>query len=156
MTAEEFSRFRRDAVHALTCLNDFCGQRFRISSWQRYDYDLDRGTLTFSQDGIPRVIASILVAGTTSTSAGTWLWSWANGYIPESVSEPMKKVRDFGIAENISELAEGYVPDDESVGWDLTAVAAQIMEAKGAYRCPGKNGFTYLIITDIAFAELPN
>jgi hypothetical protein len=154
MTAEEFSQFKHESVHELTRLNDSCARIFKISSWQRYDYDLDRGTLTFSQDGLPRVIASILVAGTTSLSGGTWLWSWSNGYLPENVSEPLKKVRDFGISEKISELAEPYVPDEEHVGWELTAVASRIMGAKGAYRCPDDNGFIYLILTDLAFAEL--
>lgn len=154
MTAEEFSQFKHASVHELTRLNDSCARIFKISSWQSYDYDLDRGTLTFSQDGIPKVIASILVAGTTSQSGGTWLWSWGNGYLPENVSEPLKKVRDFGISERISELAEPYVPDDENIGWELTAVASRIMGARGAYRCPGNNGFVYLILTDLAFADL--
>jgi hypothetical protein len=123
--------------------------------WPRYDYDLDRGTLTFSQDGVAKVVASILVVGTTSQSAGTWLWSWASGNLPESVSEPVKNVRNFGVAEKIKELAEPYVPDDEYLGWALTAVAAKIMDAMGAYRCPGKDGYIYVIFTDIAFADLP-
>lgn len=155
MTAEEFSQFRHESIHALTRLNEANEKGFRIGSWSRYDYDLDRGTLTFSQDGIAKVVASILVAGTTSQSAGTWLWSWANGYLPESVSEPVKKVRDFGISEVITELAEPYVQDDEDLGWALTAIAAKIMDAKGAYRCPGNNGYVYVIFTDIAFADLP-
>lgn len=141
-------------MHALERLNDQCRATFKISSWERYDYDLDRGTLTFSQDGVPRVVASILVVGTTSGSAGNWLWSWANGYIPEQVSEPVKKVRDFGIAENIMELADSYVPDDEHIGWELTAMAARIMNAKGAYRCPRNNGFIYLMMMDLGFAEV--
>ena len=154
MTAEEFSQFKNESVLDLTRLNDSLARIFKISTWQRYDYDLDQGTLTFSQDRIPRVVASVLVAGTTSLSGGTWLWSWGNGYLPESVSEPLKKVRDFGINENISELIEPYLPDNEDVGWEMTAVASRIMGSKGAYRCPGENGFVYLILTDIAFAEL--
>jgi uncharacterized protein DUF6882 len=154
MTAEEFSQFKHDSVHELMRLNESCARIFKISSWPRYDYDLDRGTLTFSQEGTPRVVASVLVAGTTSVSGGTWLWSWANAHIPINVSEPLKKVRDFGISEDISELKEAYAPDDEHVGWEMAALASKIMGAKGAYRCPGENGFVYLILTDIAFAEV--
>jgi len=155
MTAKEFSQFRHESIHALTRLNEANEKEFRIGSWSRYDYDLDRGTLTFSQDGIAKVVASILVAGTTSQSSGTWLWSWANGYLSESVSEPLNKVRDFGVSEKIAELAEPYALDDEDLGWAMTAIAARIMHAKGAYRCPGNNGYTYLIFRDIAFADLP-
>ncbi len=151
MTAEQFSQFKDEALKDLTLMNESCRATFRLTSWQRYDYDLESGTLIFSEDAVPRVIASILVAGSTSKSPGTWLWSWANGFIPDNVSEPVKKVRDFGIAENLLELQEPYLPDDEEVGWAMTAVAVRIMGAKGAYRSPGENGFLYLILNDIAF-----
>jgi hypothetical protein len=62
-------------------------------------------------------------------------------------------VRDFGTAESIQQLTEAYLPDDEHLGWEMTAVAARILQAKGAYRCPGDGGFVYLIYTDIAIAE---
>jgi hypothetical protein len=155
LTAEEFSQFRHESIHALKRLNEANEQGFRISSWSRYDYDLDRGTLTFSQEDVVRVVASILVVGTTSQSAGTWLWSWANAHLPESVSEPVKKVRDFGISEDVAELADRYLQDDEYVGWAMTAIAARILDAMGAYRCPGTNGYIYMLLTDIAFADLP-
>ncbi|MGB9199034.1 MAG: DUF6882 domain-containing protein [Terriglobales bacterium] len=156
MTTEEFSQFRHEAIHALKRLNEANEKEFRIGSWSRYDYDLDRGTLTFSQEGLAKVVASILVVGTTSQSAGNWLWSWANGNLPDTISEPVKNVRDFGTAENVAELVEPYLPDDEYVGWAMTAIAAKILDAKGAYRCPGTNGYIYMLLTDIAFADLPS
>ncbi|HLW84902.1 MAG TPA: hypothetical protein VKR60_06760 [Candidatus Sulfotelmatobacter sp.] len=155
MDAVEFNKFRHECVHALMQLNESCKNTFKITSWERYDYDLDRGTLVFSHDGIPRVLASVLVTGTTSKSAGTWLWSWANGSMPEQVSDPVKQVRDFGVSERISELTQAYLPDDEYVGWAMTAVAARIMDAKGAYRCPTNDGFIYMIYNDISFADVP-
>jgi hypothetical protein len=35
----------------------------------------------------------------------------------------------------------------------MTAVAARILGSKGAYRCPGDNGFIYLVYVDLSFAE---
>jgi len=61
-------------------------------------------------------------------------------------------VRAFGEAENISELTNAELPDDEYLGWGLTAVAAKLLGAKGAYRCPGKNGFVYVVYSSIRFA----
>ncbi len=103
MNAEQFSDFRHAAVHDLMGLNKKCDEDFHINSWPRWDYDLERGTLTFSQDKMPKVIASIQVVGTTSTTEGTWLWGWAN--------------------------------------------------EKGAYRCPGHDGFVYLLFSSIRFAS---
>jgi len=86
--------------------------------------------------------------------AGTWLWSWANDCFPENVVAPVRKVKEFGIAEKLRELTEDSSPDDEYLGWAMTAIAARILEAKGAYRCPrDAGGYTYLLYTDLAFAD---
>jgi hypothetical protein len=50
MKAEEFKEFRHNAVHELMRLNESCEHEFQISTWPRWDYDLDAGTLTFSQN----------------------------------------------------------------------------------------------------------
>ena len=152
MEAEQFSVFRHDAVHELMRLNELCEKEFHISSWPRWDYDLERGTLTFSENGVPKVLASIHVVGTTSVSVGTWMWSWANESLPPSVTKEVANVREFGQAESIPELTEAERPDDEYLGWEMTAVAAKLLGAKGAYRCPGDNGFVYVVYSSIGFA----
>jgi len=35
----------------------------------------------------------------------------------------------------------------------MTAVAAKLLGAKGAYRCPGENGFVYVVYSSIGFAD---
>jgi hypothetical protein len=152
--AEQFSKFRHDAVHALMRLNEAIAQQFRLSSWPRYDYELKAGTLTFSKDGIPGVIASIQVVGTTSKAEGTWLWSWANASLPNTSTDQMETVRAFGEGENLSLLKNPYAEDDEYLGWAMTAIAAKILDAKGGYRCPSGDGFIYFVYTDLAFAEI--
>jgi len=153
MEPEEFSDFRHHAVHELMRLNQLCELEFQIDSWPRWDYDLERETLTFSREGVPKVITSIQVVGTTSISGGTWLWGWANDRLPRNVTKSVEIVRAFGEAENIPELTTAKLPDDEYLGWAMTAVAARVLGAKGAYRCPGENGFIYLIYTSIGFAS---
>ena len=151
MDPEQFSVYRHEAVHELMRLNELCEEEFRISSWPRWDYDFGRGTLTFSQDGVPKVRAAIQVIGTTSISGKTWMWGWANESLPQNVTKEVAKVRAFGAAENIAEFKEEELPDDEYLGWGLTAVAARILGVKGAYRCPGENGFVYVVYLSIGF-----
>jgi uncharacterized protein DUF6882 len=104
MDAEQFSAYRHEAVHELMRLNELCEEEFRISTWPRWDYDFERGTLIFSQDGVPRVLATIQVIGTTSISGETWMWGWANESLPPNVRKAAAKVRAFGEVENIVEL----------------------------------------------------
>src|SRR5580658_846273 len=98
MTPEQYLEFRHAAVRELTRLNNACSEEFRIGSWARWDYDLDRGIFVFSENGMPKVRASIEVVGSTSVSGGTWMWSWANRSLPPDVTEAMTKVREFGEA----------------------------------------------------------
>ena len=153
MEQESFSKFRHKAIHELMDLNELCEREFRISSWPRWEYDLDGGTLTFSEDGVPKVVASIQVVGTTSVSGGTWLWGWANESLTPKVTTQLAEVRTFGEAEKISDLTNAELPDDEYLGWAMTAVTAKVLGAKGAYRCPGENGFVYVVYSSIGFAD---
>jgi hypothetical protein len=153
MTPEEFSKFRHDAVHELMSLNEACERKFKISTLHRWDYDLDDGTLTFSQDGVARVVALIQIVGTTSETDGTWLWSWANQSLPGKVTRAIGDVRAFGERESLSELTTPSLTDDEYLGWAMTAITARVLGSKGAYRCPRHdNGFLYLVYVDLGFA----
>src|ERR1700730_18908249 len=153
MEPGQFSKFRHKAVHELMDLDELCEKEYRISSWPKWEYDLDRGTLAFTQEGVPKVLASIQVVGTTSISGGTWLWGWANESLTLKVTTQLAKVRAFGEAENISELTNAELPDDEYLGWGMTAVAAKLLGAKGGYRCPGENGFVYVVYSSVGFAK---
>jgi hypothetical protein len=149
---EQFSVYRHEAVHELMRLNELCVKEFRISSWPRWDYDLERGTLTFSENGVPKVVALIQVVGTTSVAHRTWMWGWANESLPANATKSVTTVREFGHTQRIAELTETTLPDDEYLGWGMTAVAAKVLGAKGAYRCPDKDGFMYLVYSSIRLA----
>jgi hypothetical protein len=153
MDPEQFAVFRHEAVHQLMQLNEECEKTFRISSWPRWKYDFGQGTLTFFKDDIPQVIASIQVIGTTSKSGGTWLWSWANQSLPATVTEAATRVYAFGQAEKLPQLTQESTPDDEYLGWEMAAIAASLVGSKGAYRCPGDNGFVYVVYSSLRFAD---
>lgn len=165
LTTAEFKKFCHEAVHSLMALNEHCGREYDISAWPRWDYDLDAGTLIFSEGGTPKVIASIQVVGTTSADPKNWLWGWANKNMPPKVVDRVREVRTFGEREGLTLLTGPYQPDNEHLGWELAAVTAQIVRAKGAYRCPVDDGFIYVVYMDIrnvnsddiaVFSRFPN
>src|ERR1700682_2700315 len=141
MDPEQFSAYRHEAIHQLMKLNDECKDVYGITTWPRWDYDLEAGTLTFSENNIPKVIATIHVVGTTSISGGTWMWAWANESLTAKVTVASEMVRAFGYAENLTELTHECLPDDEHLGWEMTAIAAKLLRSIGGYRCPDGNGF---------------
>jgi hypothetical protein len=56
-TAGDFPSMRREAVHALTDLNEAINATYGITARERFDYDPRAGTLIFSHRGGPRVVA---------------------------------------------------------------------------------------------------
>jgi hypothetical protein len=107
---------------------------------------VDSKTLTFSIEGVVKVIADIQVVGTTG--AEDWLWGWANDHWPSAIVQDMEAVVSFGEEHGIMELTSGFVADDDlnRLGWELTAVAVRILGAVGAYRPPPGDGHGALFL----------
>jgi hypothetical protein len=150
-----YPEWRHEAVHQLRDKNADLEAQFQLGTWPRYDYDVDAGTLTFSEHGVVRLVAEIQIAGTTSTKARNWLWAWANSHWPAERVTSSQLVKAFGEEHGICELTHEYANDDEinHLGWELTSVMVRITGALGAYRPPGETGALFLVIKTIAWAS---
>ena len=145
-----------DLLETCTCelraKQDALAQRFDLWRHERWDWDQDRAEIVFSNDGAPAVVATISFVGSLSTRAGTWLWSWANDSLAAEVVGKMAQVQDYGEALDRPHLAVPLWPADERDGWAMTAVAAHLLDADGAYRTPSDSGFLYMLLSDVRHA----
>lgn len=124
--------------------------KFGLGRHKRWDWDQATGQLVFSNDGVPAIACDIAFVGSVSTLSDTWLWSWANFSLTESVRSPMLRVREFGEAQDLPRLTVPKWPAGEADGWEMTAIAVEILGASGAYRTPSKNGFTFLALLSVS------
>jgi hypothetical protein len=152
IVTEKFKALVRTACEYLTAREKELRDRYQVTSYQRYDWDQDTGTIVFSNDGVPRVLADILFVGSVSTHTHTWLWSWANRSIACALSDPVREVRNYGERHGIAHLIEPHWSADEVDGWEMTSVSAYLLQADGAYRTPDEHGFTYLLLNDVRYA----
>lgn len=153
MTVEQFEQLVHEAQHALMVLNQRCRDQFRLGSYEHWAYDADTGTMTFSNGAGPKVVASVQVVGTTSTRSNTWLWSWANESIPEEQSRLARAVREYGVSESLPALSEAEQPNDEYLGWEMTALTIQLFGGIGGYRSPRESGgYSYYVFTRLEWA----
>jgi len=156
LTPQEFEQYRHQSAHELMDLNEQCENGFRLADWPRWSYDLEAASLVFSRDGVPRVIAAVQAVGSTSGDEAIWRWGWADPELPRSAVERMGEVRDFGRREGVAELTRETLESDAYLGWEMSAVAARILQAKGAFRCRRpEGGVLYFVYTDIGFAPQP-
>lgn len=146
---ETWQPFLSDAFSELQAKQDYLAETFDISRHERWDWDQETGEIVFSNAQEKALIARIQFVGTLSTATDTWLWSWANASLVPTVVQDILTVRAFGEAESYACLTVPKWPAEEEDGWEMTAVAAKILGAEGAYRTPGENGFSFLLLNDI-------
>jgi hypothetical protein len=150
---EAWEPFLSDAISELQAKQDYLTKAFGLSRHERWDWDQETGEIVFSNAHTPTVIARVQFVGSVSTVTDTWLWSWANpSFVPNVVKE-MLTVRAFGEAEHFACLTVPKWPAEEADGWEMTAVAAKVLGAEGAYRTPGDSGFSFMLLKDIRRAQ---
>ncbi len=140
-----FQEFLHPIVHESMEKNE----RFdlKYGKRERWDWDTDSATLTFSNAGQRRLQVHCSVVGTTQ--GDQWEWSWANRNIPESEKRDIERVRNFGEANGYDKLTSSFLDADEYTGWEMTAVAVHLLESPGSYRFPTDHGFCYLVFREI-------
>jgi hypothetical protein len=150
---DAFSKLVSDAVAYLRGRQDQLYSRYDLGSYPRYDWNQKAGQLIFSDGGRARVIADFQFVGSISTRSDTWLWSWANRSILESVKQRVRQVRAYGDEHRYLKLASACWTAKEADGWEMTAITAYLLGAAGAYRSPDDRGFSFLAITQVHWAQ---
>ena len=153
MEFREFEDFVGQATAYLVACNEKAQRHFGIGNYPRYEYDLHRGEIWWSEDEVPKVRGKLIVVGTLSTKSDTWLWAWANPHFADIPLGPIDQVRDFGAAEGIAKLSEEKWAAEDVDGWEMTAVSARLLEAQGGYRSPNKLGALFLLFNELAFID---
>ena len=151
-SADPFVALLSTSVEYLDAHQEALYEQFQLGTWPRWDWHQDSGELVFSADGIPRVVANIQFVGSVSNVTGTWLWAWANPHLDERWTREMLEVRQFGAAREFWKLTTRKWEADEGDGWEMTSIAAYVLQAQGAYRTPGEKGLTYMLLRNVRWA----
>ncbi|HEX7897744.1 MAG TPA: hypothetical protein VF950_08280 [Planctomycetota bacterium] len=149
MSEKEFQDFLLQANWFMRARMEENQKEFQLDGYKRFDWDPWRGELIFSSAGVPKVVARIQIVGSQSAKMSAWSWAWANPALPAAVRQAALKAKEFGTERGVTRLLQPKWSANEWDAWAMTAVAAKLNEAKGAYRCPTPDGFTYMIFSDI-------
>jgi hypothetical protein len=143
-----YREFARDSMEQLVRLNEVCRTEFDIGSYERWNYDLDTRKFMFLRNGVPDIVAEFQFIGTFVT--GTWMWAWANESLSPSLTEAVRKVRDFGKRHGFSKLTKDSWAADESDAWEMAAIATTLTSAKCAYRCTVSKGLLFVVFQTVS------
>jgi len=102
---------------------------------------------------VAKVVADIQFVGSISTESDTWLWAWANDSVDPKLSAALSVVREFGEKSGFEHLTSKKWHAHGVDGWEMVSIAAFLLNARGAYRTPKGNGFTFMVMTNVRWAS---
>jgi hypothetical protein len=114
------------------------------------EYEQETGKMIFSNEGeLIKVVADYQIVGSLSGQSKTWLWSWDNPYLLENTAKDIYEVRDFGEKNNLDRLTSPKWDATEKDAWDMTAITAKLLKAKGAYSFSSDDIRVFIIFKEI-------
>ena len=69
------------------------------------------------------------------------------------MNSKLEAVRAFGRENSFEKLTAASWVGDETDGWEMTAVAAWVLEARGAYRAPSSDDALFMVLTEVEVVE---
>jgi hypothetical protein len=149
MTEEEFNEFEKESHDFLMKQQAILQNEFGLGNYDRWDFNQETGEFIFSDNEEIKIAANFQIVGTLSNISQTWLWSWANPNLTDVVKKDIYKVKEFGEKHHLPELIEEKWMASEDDAWAMTCIANNILQTKGAYKCPHDSGSVFVIFTDV-------
>jgi hypothetical protein len=126
-------------------------EQWGIGTADRWSADLAAGTLSFQFSD--RVVAGqVQLLGSYAIAAGTWLWGWANGSVPESVTVASLEVKAIATRPGLQLLQNAELQIPAEFADDLANVAVEVAGLDGWYRAPSATNYVYLGFNDLMVA----
>jgi hypothetical protein len=124
----------------------------RVKAYEHYDWNQDTGQLVFTSPGRPTLVADIQFVGDVSKRSGTWLWAWANPSVTENIKRGSRVVKQFGETRGIWRLTKDKWKADQADGWQMTAIAVDVLRADASYRTEDEGGYTFMTVSNLRIA----
>lgn len=148
MTENEFDTLLASCMAELDRRQAVLEAQYNVSKMNRWSLDHHSGLLDFfDAAGIHRLRFPTTPIGTWASRQETWKWAWANTHIDADwrhKAAPLKALAaqtDFELFQEADTLAA-----DESMAWELTAIAVRHLGAQGCYRAPNHDTYLFLAL----------
>lgn len=143
----KYKKFSQKAIDRLQVKQGLFVERYESDNYNNWFYNQSSGILRLYSDN-KEVYFKYIPVGSFSRNTNTWLWSWAN----ENSVEPRKlktlKIKEFGEEKKYKNLTNDYFEGDKFTGWELTAIAFEILKGIGTYRVVSEHLEIYFLLTD--------
>jgi hypothetical protein len=157
MTDGEFAKFLAEANTELHHKQARLQTDYSLGELPRWWFDQQTETLEFLDDtGNLLLEARVINVGSFSPVSNTWKWAWSNSTVLPALrakAMPLRQLEDITGFE-VFGSAQAFEAD-ESMAWELAAVAVRHLHGMGCYRAPQTQGpHNFLAIVSIRKKEM--
>lgn len=153
MNDEEFDQFLQDSVDELERQQESLKETYGLGTWAAFAYDLPTGLLTFKDAaGTVQVECDTIPIATYATRSSSWQWAWANKSMPPGVQQKAHPLQELAELTGLEIFSNSTAEVDESMAWELAAMACRHLKAQGCYHMPaGAQGqiIVFVALTDV-------
>jgi hypothetical protein len=138
MSNQELDQFLAQCCERLEQRQTYLVEEFGIGQCDRFDLDLDLGTLT-GHDAIGVCFrAEITPIGSYSRARRQWSWAWANPELAPPLQRRSLAVQALAEQTGLKLFQADVFESDEPLVLELTAMACQQLQAVGCYQVEPK------------------
>ncbi|AUC79958.1 hypothetical protein CW736_11550 [Nonlabens sp. MB-3u-79] len=143
----KYEKYAQKAVDKLQESQPEFRTKFDTDNYDNWFYNQSSETLRlYSND--KEIYFKYIPVGTFSLNINSWMWAWAN----EDSVEPRKfrtlKIKEFGEKKNYENLTKSHFEGGKYTGWELTAIAFEIIGGIGTYRVISEHLEKYFLLTE--------
>lgn len=155
VTDDEFVQFIQDAVAELNEKQDVLKREYGFGDYARWAFDqvTEKFHLLDEAGGIV-VEADVVDIGSYSPESNTFKWAWSNSSVLPALREKSARIKGLEGYTGIPLFGyeNAFTVEDESMAWELAAIAVKYIGALGCYRAPSSSGgpHTFLALTWIS------
>jgi hypothetical protein len=148
LSNREAGKLFHHAVHHAQDLQERSDKRWHWQEMAHWNFEPDERRITFRDPSRATLVADIRTVGSYSTRTKTFQWAWQTYEVGSAEARDSLMLRTFGEVRGVRTLTTANWECDEAEGWEMTALAAYLLDADAVYRVPQDHLFWFVLLSN--------
>lgn len=151
MTQDEFEVLVTQSMERMSRSIAECNLEWDLPSYRQWS--LQGAKLTLFDGPSPPIRCQVQVVGEYRSDTSIWRWSWCFTDFRSQEIRDLALVKAFGHQHRITDITLNSMVGGEATGWELAAVAANLLKATSVYAVVDGSRMLFLLIKSVQFAS---
>lgn len=149
MADEEFDNYLQSSLDEMEEKQEILEREYGLGHHEKFVVDYESGLLTFFKNEKPVVEVSIIPVASHVPEKESLKWAWANESYPTSIRDEASFVKKLYELTGYVMFNNEALECDESMAWEVNALACKVSNSKGVYRVPHGAINVHVVVTNV-------